>query len=54
MADRAAGDEIAADPVPVRRPGVLAIGVEDRDAAARSTLWHTGRRNMGLKLVVLC
>ena len=46
-ADRA-GVEMAAEPVPVRRPGVLVIGVDEREAEVRSTSWHTGRRKVGL------
>lgn len=47
---RAEGEEIAAEPVPVRRPGVWVIGVDERDAGERSTASHTGRRKSGLKL----
>ncbi len=46
----AAGDEIAAEPVPVRRPGVRAMGADFSVGDERSSVSHTGRRKMGLKL----
>ena len=45
------GDDSAAEPVPVRRPGVCVIGVETRaDWTGISTASHTGRTNVGLNL----
>ena len=46
--------EMAAEPVPVRRPGVREMGV-DVDLSGdveRSSVSQTGRRKMGLKLRV--
>ena len=47
---RVDGDEMAAEPVPVRRPGFTESGVEAREVTERSTGSVTGRRNIGLKL----
>ena len=44
---RVDGEDIAAEPVPVRRPGVTLSGVEDRPEVDRSTGAHTGRMNIG-------
>jgi hypothetical protein len=44
------GDDKAADPVPVRRPGVCVTGVEVCDCTGISTASHTGRTNIGLNL----
>lgn len=49
---RAAGEDMAAEPVPVRRPGVRLRGVEVW-AEANSTGFATGIRKMGLKLCYL-
>lgn len=50
---RVLGDEMAADPVPVRRPGVLVIGLEESVGfVGRSTGEETGSTNIGLKLKV--
>lgn len=46
-----AGDEIAAEPVPVRRPGVRAGGVEGaEDCREKASESYTGMRNTGLNL----
>lgn len=51
MGARLEGEEIAADPVPVRLPGVDLMGVEDLEAGDGSVGgWQTGRIKMGLKL----
>ena len=47
---RVDGDEIAAEPVPVRRPGVCVIGVDVREAGVRSTGCDTGSKKIGLNL----
>lgn len=48
---RVFGEEMAAEPVPVRRPGVLVIGSEEvDDFIDRSTGEETGSTNIGLKL----
>jgi hypothetical protein len=45
------GDDRAAEPVPVRRPGVCEIGTEVRgDWTGISTASHTGKTNVGLNL----
>lgn len=47
------GEDRAAEPVPVRRPGVWVIGVDARGVWAEiSTASYTGRTNIGLKLEV--
>jgi hypothetical protein len=47
----AAGEEIAAEPVPVRRPGVLVIGVEDLESGSGSwTGSQIGSTNIGSNL----
>lgn len=43
-------DEIAAEPVPVLRPGVTLSGAEDFAALPRSTGAHTGKTKIGSKL----
>lgn len=43
-----AGDWILAEPVPVRRPGVWVIGVDDMDE--RGVASQIGRTKIGLKL----
>ena len=49
---RAEGEEIAAEPVPVRRPGVTVIGLELRDVAFSVVGGsHTGRTKIGSNLV---
>lgn len=47
---RVEGDEIAADPVPVRRPGVLAIGDETRVVESGLAESQTGNTNIGSNL----
>jgi hypothetical protein len=48
------GDDNAAEPVPVRRPGVWVIDDEARvDWAEISTVSHTGRTKIGLNLGVV-
>lgn len=45
------GDDIPAEPVPVRRPGVCVTGVEAReDGVGTSTASHTGKTKVGLNL----
>lgn len=44
------GEEMAAEPVPVRRPGFTESGLDDWEVAGRSTGSETGSRNIGLKL----
>jgi hypothetical protein len=45
------GEESAAEPVPVRRPGVCVTGVEAReDGADNSTASQTGSTKVGLNL----
>lgn len=45
------GDEIAAEPVPVRLPGVEVIGFEERKGGVdRAAGKQTGRTKIGLKL----
>ena len=47
----AAGEEMAAEPVPVRRPGVLVIGVEDLESGSVSwTGSQIGSTNTGSNL----
>ena len=54
VALRVFGEEMAAEPVPVRRHGVLVIGSEDFEAwFERSTGEETGRMNIGLNLTEL-
>lgn len=49
---RVFGEEMAAEPVPVRRPGVLVIGSEEVEAfVERSTGDEMGSTNIGLNLV---
>jgi hypothetical protein len=45
------GEEIAAEPVPVRRPGVRVTGLEVEDIAGESEGSHAGNTNMGSNLV---
>jgi len=45
---RVEGEEIAADPVPVRRPGVRVKGVDGRDTGCGTSEEDTGSTNMGL------
>ena len=48
------GDDNAAEPVPVRRPGVWVTGGEACvDWAGISTVSHTGRTKIGLNLGVV-
>lgn len=47
---RVAGEDIAAEPVPVLRPGVTLSGAEARAVLVRSTGAHTGRTKIGLNL----
>ncbi len=42
--------EMAAEPVPVRRPGVREMGVVFSKGGVVSSFSQTGRRNIGLKL----
>ena len=44
--------EMAAEPVPVRRPGVREMGVDFSGGVERLSVSQTGRRKMGLKLRV--
>ena len=51
MGARAAGAEMAAEPVPVRRPGVRERGVEGAEEGGEmSRVEQTGRTKTGLKL----
>ena len=45
-----AGVAMAAEPVPVRRPGVREMGDDFSAGRERSSVSHTGRRKIGLKL----
>lgn len=48
---RVAGEEMAAEPVPVRRPGVRVTGVEVlADGSGSSRVSHTGSTNNGSNL----
>ena len=48
---RAAGDEMAAEPVPVRRPGVRATGELARaEGSGKSEAEYTGSTKTGLNL----
>jgi hypothetical protein len=49
LAVRVAGEEMAAEPVPVRRPGVLVTGAEVKVASEGMDV-VSGRRKMGSKL----
>lgn len=42
--------EIAAEPVPVRRPGILAVGVEEEVSESSWTGSVIGRTNVGSNL----
>lgn len=45
------GDDIAAEPVPVRRPGVCVTGVDAReDETGISAASHTGKMKVGFNL----
>lgn len=43
-------DDMLAEPVPVRRPGVCVMGAEDCTACGMTTFFDTGMTNMGSNL----